>query len=175
MTSRNPKKLDSEGLWNYALRALAGRSYSVAELKQKLARRAASSADIAGTIAKLREYGMADDKKFSEVFASSRLQNQGFGRFRVLQDLRGKRVAPALAENAVAAVFAGADEQELAGKFLQRKYRGKNLSEFLAEEKNLAAAYRRLRTAGFSANASLAVLRSFAKGIELEAPPEESE
>jgi regulatory protein len=46
--------------------------------------------------------------------------------------------------------------------FLKRKYRGKQLGAFLAEEKNLAGAYRRLRYAGFSSGASIRVLKRFA-------------
>jgi len=175
MAGRNPKKMNSEELWNYALRTLAGRAHSTAELKEKLTRRAASNADVLETIAKLRRYGMADDKKFSEAFASSRLQNQGFGRLRVLQELRGKRVAPSVAERAVGLAFEGTDEQELARKFLERKYRGRNLAEFLEEEKNLASAYRRLRTAGFSANAALSALKERSKRVDIEEPFEEGE
>ncbi|MBV8550935.1 MAG: regulatory protein RecX [Acidobacteriaceae bacterium] len=173
--TRIPKKLNADALWEYALRALGARSYSMNELRQKLARRAESSTDVADTIARLREYGLADDAKFSEVFASSRLQNQGFGRMRVLRELRGKRVAPAVAEQAVERAFDGTDEHELAAKFLERKYRGKDLNLFLSEEKNLASAYRRLRTAGFSSSATIAVLKRHSKRAEMDEPFEESQ
>jgi regulatory protein len=175
MATRNSKVLNAEALWEYALHALARRSHSEAELKQKLARRAADPQDVAGTLARLREYGLADDRKFSETFATSRLQNQGFGRFRVLRDLRGKRVPPAVAEQAVEQAFIGTDETDLANAFLERKYRGKNLAEFLSQEKNLASAYRRLRTAGFRSTIAIAVLKRHAKRIDIEDLPEESE
>lgn len=161
-----PTKLDSEALWNYALRVLGQRAHSANELKQKLSKRAASPSDVNATLAKLREYGFADDAKYSETFASSRLQNQGFGRFRVLRDLRAKRVAPGIAERAVEKTFAATDERQLIEAFLQRKYRGKNLPVFLEAPKNLAAAYRRLRTAGFSTASSLAVLRRYSHHAE---------
>ena len=50
--------------------------------------------------------------------------------------------------------------------FLKRKYRGKQLGAFLREEKNLAAAFRRLRYAGFSAGASIRVLKRYAQEPE---------
>lgn len=175
MAYRNVKRLNTEDLWEYALRILAVRPHSEAELRQKLARRAAAPQDVAGTLARLREYGLADDQKFSELFAATRLQNEGFGRFRVLRDLRGKRVPSTVAEQAVSQAFAGTDEAELANNFLQRKYRGKNLTEFLSEEKNLASAYRRLRTAGFTSGVALSVLKRHAKGIEVEDMPEHEE
>src|SRR5581483_11176928 len=126
---RAPRKLDPNGLWDYALRILAQRSHSSAELKEKLSRRADSPDSVTITLTKLREYGLADDTKFSETFASARLQNQGFGRMRVLRDLRAKRVAPSVAQNAIDKTFASVDEADLAKRFLQRKYRGKDLFE----------------------------------------------
>ncbi|MBV9304246.1 MAG: regulatory protein RecX [Acidobacteriaceae bacterium] len=161
-----PKKLSGEDLWDYALRLLGKRAYSAGELKQKLALRSESPRDLAEVMSKLRQYGFADDTKFSEAFASSRLQREGFGRFRVLRDLRSKRVAGTVAEAAVEKTFAGTDESGLIQRFLDRKYRGKNLSEFLKEEKNLAAVYRRLRTAGFSGTNSLSVLKRYTRRAE---------
>lgn len=155
------KKLNEDGLWSYALRALAQRAHSVHELKQKLAARAGSPAALNATLAKLREYGFTDDGKFSEALASARLQNQGFGRLRVLRELRLKRVSSTLAERAVEKTFSGVDEQGLIHQFLARKYRGKDLAEFLKEEKNLAGAYRRLRTAGFNGSLVLSVLKQY--------------
>jgi regulatory protein len=170
-----PKKLDENGLWSYALRALGQRAHSANELKRKLAQRAQSPTDLNAALAKLREYGFTDDARFSESFAAARLQNQGFGRSRVLRDLRSRRVAPSTAEQAIEKVFSGTDEQELIQQFLVRKYRGKNLAEFLAEEKNFAAVYRRLRTAGFRSSHVLSVLKRYwSKADEwVESEPED--
>jgi len=160
------KKLDSEGLWEYALRVLGQRAHSANELKQKLSKRSESAADVAAAIGKLREYGLADDTKFSEAFASSRLQNRGFGRIRVVRDLRLKNVSGDIAKEAVEKTFAGTDEVALIERFLERKYRGKKLDEFLKEEKNLVSVYRRLRTAGFSSANSLSILKRYAQQVE---------
>lgn len=159
--SRAPRKLDVDGLWEYALRILAQRANSSSELRQKLSRRADSPASVTTVLVKLREYGFADDAKFSEAFAAARLQNQGFGRMRVLHDLRNKRVAGPVAQTAVDKAFTGVDEKDLARQYLERKYRHKNLQDLLRDEKQLAAAYKRLRTAGFTSRASLDVLRSY--------------
>jgi regulatory protein len=168
-----PKKYDAEALWSYALRALGQRAQSSYELRQKLAFRAENPAALQEVLTKLREYGFADDAAFSETFASSRLNNQGFGKQRVLRDLQAKRVPAAVAGQAVERTFAGTDEKELAIQFLRRKYRGKDLAVFLKEEKNLAAAFRRLRTAGFSARVSLEVLKERAGRAEEWEPMEE--
>jgi regulatory protein len=176
-TRSNPKKLDPEGLWNYALRLLAQRPYSIAELKTKLARRSDSGSVVAETLAKLREYGMADDEKFSEAFASSRLQNDGFGRSRILRDLRVKRVPRPIAEKAVEKTFEKTEEAELAAQFLVRKYRNKNLAELLKDQKQFAGAYRRLRVAGFSSSVSISLLKQYANETAdwIEPEPDEDE
>src|SRR5438270_9441273 len=95
--SGNSKKLDAEGLWDYALRTLGRRSQSSGELRTKLARRARTPQDVSATLAKLAEYGYADDVRFSESFATARLQNSSFGKFRVLRDLQAKRVPSSVA------------------------------------------------------------------------------
>ena len=162
---KQPAKLDANGLWDYALRVLARRPHSVSELKTKLGRRANSPTDVTQTLAKLREYGLTNDRKFSEAFASARLQNQGHGRFRVLRDLRARRVAPEVAEDAISKTFKDTDELELVQQYLDRKYRGRDLGAMLKDEKTLASVYRRLRLAGFSSANSLTVLRRYKQEI----------
>jgi len=105
---------------------------------------------------------MADDEKFSEAFASSRLQNDGFGRARVLRDLRAKRVPSSIAEKAVTKTFEKTEESELALQFLNRKYRNKDLSALLKDQKQFASAYRKLRVAGFGSAVSLSLLKRYA-------------
>jgi regulatory protein len=165
-------KLGGSALWEYALRVLGHRAHAAAEIRRKLARRAESPEALTAVMEKLREYSFVDDQKFSNLFAASRLQNNGFGRIRILHDLRARQVAPALAEEAVAKVFEGTDEATLIQEYLQRKYRSVDLKTFLQEEKNLASAYRRLRLAGFSSQASLAALKRYNQQAEEWSEPE---
>jgi len=165
-SSRKPTKLSHERLWEYALHTLSARAHSTAELRRKLLQRAQSSLDVNAIMAKLRDYGLADDTKFSESFASTRLANTGMGKFRVLRELRSKQVPAQVAEKAVAIAFEGTDEEELAESFLRRKYRGKDLPVFLAEEKNLAAAFRKLRVGGFGPRAAFSVLKRYSRKAE---------
>ena len=167
MSQRIPRRLDSGALWEYALRALAGRAHSAGELRQKLERRAERTGDVAGILVRLKECGYLDDKRYAEAVASWRLDSQGLGKARALSDLRKRRVAPAVAEKAVGKVYSETDEVALVEAFLRRKYRSVALDVFLAEPKNLASAYRRLRVAGFSSGNSLTVLKRFAREPEL--------
>jgi regulatory protein len=164
----NPKTklLDQEALMNCALRLLGGRAYSTGELREKLRRRAERAESVDAVLGKLKEAGYLDDRRFAENYAAARLENQGFGKMRVLRDLRQHRVAPKLAEQVIERTFQSTDESELIEAFLKRKFRGKELGPFLADEKNLAAAFRRLRYAGFSAGASILVLKRYANRAE---------
>ena len=172
---REVPKLDANGLWEYALRALARRALAAGELRVRLERRAQSGDLVPGVLARLKEYGYLDDRRFAETYAAARKENQGLGRIRVLRDLRVRRVAPALAEQAVKQAYAGSDETALVEDFLRRKFRNRNLPEYLSKEKNLASAYRKLRYAGFSPGVAIRVLKKYSdRAEELEETDEKS-
>jgi regulatory protein len=178
MRDRKPRPLDSDALWSYALKALAQRAHSTGELKEKLRRRAERVSDVDEVIARLKDNGYLDDRRFAESFAASRLSNEGLGKGRVLLDLRQRRVTPALAEKTVRAVYEEVDEQALIDDFIRRKYRKTPREGLFQDEKDLAAAYRRLVRAGFRSGDIVRALKRFAKdpglldGFE---PPEETE
>lgn len=165
-TRKPPSLLDAGALWDFALKSLAARGLSAGELREKLRRKAAVPGDVEEVILRLKEYGYINDSQFAETYASARRDTQGFGKMRVLSDLRRRRVAPTVAQKAVAAAYDGVDEVSAIEHYLERKYRSKNMNEFLAEKKNLASAYRRLRYAGFSSGASIRVLKRYAAQAE---------
>lgn len=150
----------------YALRALSQRAMSAGDLRTRLRSRAADPSDVDAVIEQLKEPGFVNDPRFAESYAAARLENQGFGRMRVLRDLRQHRISADLAKKVVEKTFEGSDENALVRQYLERKYRGKNLAEFLSEQKNLLSAYRRLRTAGFGGGASIRVLKQYAAAAD---------
>ena len=149
---------------NAALRALGMRGHSAGELRDKLRRRG-SQEDVDAVMASLQEAGYLDDRQFAQNYAATRLENH-LGKMRVIRDLRQRRVAPNLAQQVTEETYRDTNESALIDEFLQRKYRGKQLGTFLADEKNLASAFRRLRYAGFSAGASISVLKRYARAAE---------
>jgi regulatory protein len=175
---RPPKnrRLDRAGLWDYALKALAGRACSTAEIRQKLEGRADRPEDVDGVMSQLRDYGYLDDQRFAEGFAAARLENQKLGRTRVVRDLRRRRVAPALAERTAGKVYEHVDETALIEEWVRRKYRLAPRDGLFREDKDMAAAYRRLLHAGFRSGDILKVLKRFARNPDLLdglEPPEE--
>ena len=178
MEERKIRMLDGEGLWAYALRVLGGRAHSTGELREKLRRRAERTGDVDDVISRLKDAGYLDDRRFAEGFASARLSGEKFGRTRVIQDLRQRRVAPALAETTVQKVYREVDEGALIEDWIRRKYRQAPREGLFQDEKDLASAYRRLARAGFRTGEILKALKRFAKNPELLdgfEPPEEAE
>lgn len=170
--------LQEAELRDYALRLLAARSLSVAQLKQRLRPRAADPSSVERIVAQLKEYGALDDRRFAESFSSSRAASGQFGRNRVLAELARRKVAPKVAEQAVRQAYQNLDEDSLVRSWLERKYRNQDLPALLAEPARLAAVYRRLRRAGFSSGASIRALRRFSdladqlESLESESPAE---
>jgi len=157
-----PKPLDIDALMAYAARTLGARAQSSSELREKLRRRAARKEDVDQVLSRLKDAGYLNDKRFAESFANWRRDNAGFGKTRVVRDLMARRVAPALARQATDTAYIESDETAMIEQFLARKYRGKDLNALLTEEKHLAAAYRKLRGAGFSGGNSIRVLKRYA-------------
>ena len=177
---RKNRTLDAAALWEYALRALAGRAHSSGELREKLKRRAGRAGDIDDVISRLKDLGYLNDQRYAEGFAQSRLAGEKFGKTRVIQDLRQRRVAPALAERTVQKVYQDVDEQALIEDWIRRKYRTAPREGLFASEKDLGAAYRRMTRAGFRTGEILRALKRFAANPDLldgfeppEEPPED--
>ncbi len=177
MDERKKRPLEGEALWSYALKILGGRAHSTGELREKLRRRASRLAEIDEVIARLKDHGYLNDQRFAESFAAARLANDKLGRTRVIQDLRQRRVAPALAERATRQVYEDVNEEALIEQWIRRKYRLAAREHLFQEDKDLAGAYRRLLHAGFRTGDILRVLKRFAKNPDLLdsiEPPEEA-
>lgn len=164
---RTPQRVDAEKLFAYAVKSLASRAQSIAELRAKLTPRAEHAADVDTVLGRLREYGYLNEQRFAENFVLARRDTDGLGRARVLMDLRKRRVAPQVAEVSVNAAYQDTDETVLIERYLRRKFRNADRETLFASDQELASAYGRLRRAGFSSGASVKVLKRFAKNPEL--------
>src|ERR1700730_17465558 len=149
MEERKVRRLSADALWSYALKVLAGRAHSSGEVREKLRRRAEHVEDIDGILARLKEYGYLNDQRYAEGYATARLANQKLGSSRGVRDLRQHRVAPSPADESVRQVYRYVDEEALIEEFVRRKYRLAEREGLFKEDKDLAAAYRRLLRAGF--------------------------
>jgi regulatory protein len=136
--------------------------------------RAADPSDPAAVIERLKDIGYLNDQRFAESYAAARVENEGFGRMRVLTDLRARRVSGEIAEDAVERAMGGRSEAELIDAFIDRRMHAVASGGPIEDEKKLASAYRKLRRAGFTSGPILAALKRIAARPEaLEEPPEE--
>ena len=174
-TRKKITKLAAEELFAYAVKLLSIRANSSEDLRAKLKRKAAVPADADTTIQRLLDIGYLNDHRYAENYAAARKDNDGFGKFRVLMDLRRKRVGSELAQNTVEDVFEGTNEPDLINQFIERKM-GSIAAGGVDDPKKMAAAYRRLRRAGFSSGLVIDALKRYAaRPDELEEPPAEEE
>jgi regulatory protein len=175
-SQKRPRKLAAEELFEYAVKCLGARAYSTGDLKSKLRMRAANAADADGAIDRLKDIGYLDDRRFAEGYAAARVENEGFGRMRVLNDLRARRVSGDMAEKAVEHAIGERSEAELIDAFMERRMHSVFAGGKIDDEKKLAAAYRKLRRAGFTSGPILAALKRIAARPEaIEEPLEEEE
>ncbi|MGA2711671.1 MAG: regulatory protein RecX [Bryobacteraceae bacterium] len=170
------RKLAAEQLFEYAVKCLGVRAYSTGDLKSKLRMRAANPPDVDATIDRLKDIGYLNDQRFAENFASARVENEGFGRMRVLSDLRARRVTGNMAEQSVEQALEGKSEAELIDSYIERRMPSIAAGGRIEDERKLASAYRRLRRAGFTSGPILTALKGLAARPELlEEPIEEEE
>ena len=94
---------------------LARRPYSIAEMRQALEKKCPQSEQVAEAIARLRELGYLDDRKFAEQYAYSLAQNRAFGPHRLRRELKAKLVNYQEIEPAVERVYQETPAQDVAG------------------------------------------------------------
>ncbi len=143
------KKLGEEALYTYALRALTRRPQSTAELKKSLIKRAEDPGVVSRVIARLKDFGYLDDRRFALEYASYRSRVKHYGKFRVSRELRSKGLPNEYIEAAIAEVCGGRDEAEAVRERIQRKLR--NASRPYSE-KTMRKVYQALLRAGYSSD-----------------------
>ena len=111
-----------ESAWQGALRRLARRDHTEAEIRKALLK-SHPEAEVEEAVRRLRQAGYLDDAGFAARFARSQLIHQGHGRFRIGQALRAKGVAGPLAQTGVAAALAEIPEAGVVDALAQRYWR----------------------------------------------------
>ncbi|MGH2588243.1 MAG: regulatory protein RecX, partial [Dehalococcoidia bacterium] len=117
-----------------ALRLLAARPRSEAEVRQRLLRRGLPHDVIVDTIARLREYGYLNDAEFARFWVESRSGANPRGRYAVRRELRAKGVDQDTADEAMASLT----EERSARKAALKKARGLHGLEYPAFRTRLA-------------------------------------
>lgn len=120
-----------------AVKLLAAKPRSIAELRERLAERCSSKAVIETVLTRLREYGYLDDERYALGYASSKVRQQPIGRRRLEQNLMMKRVDRSVAAEVLDQVFAETPEQELLDRAIEKRVRLRGRPQTRAEAKSL--------------------------------------
>jgi regulatory protein len=120
-----------------AVKLLAAKPRSIAELRERLAERCPSKTVIETVIARLREYGYLDDERYALSYASSKVRQQPIGRRRLELSLAKRKVDRSVADEALNQVFAETPEEDLLDRALAKRIRLRGRPKTREEAKKL--------------------------------------
>jgi regulatory protein len=106
-----------------ALRRLARRDHSVADLRRALVDRGHPEQEIEAAIVRLRRERYLDDRDFAERFARSRLVHAGLGRGRLRQGLYQRGIARTDSDAGIEAALKEVDEGAVLDRLARRYWR----------------------------------------------------
>jgi regulatory protein len=106
---------------------LARRPYSIGEMRRALEKKYPPSEQVDAAIARLRELGYLDDRKFAEQYAYSLAQNRAFGPHRLRRELKAKLVNYQEIEAAVARAYQETPAPSILEQALEKKLRSVRL------------------------------------------------
>ncbi len=127
---------------SYALWLLGSRSYTTAQLKEKLRGQYGAEAAEAAS-ARMQELGLLNDAEYAYRCASDLFRLKHFSSARVIQELRQRGIPADIAERATAeaADLFAPDAQEAVAELLRTKFAGKYQDE-KGRRRTVAALYR---------------------------------
>jgi regulatory protein len=121
-----------------AVKLLAAKPRSVAELRERLLRRKGTTEAVVETvISRLQEYGYLDDERFAFSYASFKVKQRPLGRRRLARDLKLKKVASEVANEALEMVYAETSEEQLIDRAIEKRLRLRGRPKNRIEAKSL--------------------------------------
>ncbi|MGQ0696085.1 MAG: regulatory protein RecX [Nitrospiraceae bacterium] len=119
----------SEQWLHLAVRYLARRDRTVAQVEQFLRDKGASPAQAKETIGRLSDLRYLNDRAYAERWVENRLAHRPMGRERLKAELQAKGIADTLADGAIHKGLRGVNEEALARRVLRaRQRRGRRLT-----------------------------------------------
>ena len=88
-------------------------------------------------IARLKEYGYLDDERFAFSYASFKVKQRPLGRRRLARDLKFKKVASEVANEALEMVYAETPEEQLIDRAIEKRLRLRGRPKNRVETKSL--------------------------------------
>lgn len=146
-----------------AVKLLARRELSVAQMRARLADRDHPPADVDRAVNLLLENGALNDARVARAYATTALRTKGRGRLRIQRELHAIGIEKDVAGEALGEIFGEVDERALIRKAIEKKLRGHKKIDSPAA---YARMYQFLMRQGFSPSTVTAVLRAYRKGAD---------
>ena len=141
-----------------ALKMLALRELSEAQIRQRLARRGESQESIDEAIARLKSDRSIDDERVAGAIARTQAAGRNRGRRRVLQQIEAAGIDKSIASRAVDQVFEDLDPDALLSASLEKRLHGRDR---IADDREFQRLFRYLSAQGFESDKILAHLRKY--------------
>jgi regulatory protein len=148
---KNTESLPTDKVYQYTLRLLTGRDYSVARIRQKLAARDVAEQDLEAAILRLQREGWLDDRRYAERFAESALSSGRFYGARLRFEMRRRGFTPDVVNETLAPLLAESDEISEVRSAVERRYPGFSYSDASDRDKRRVVGFLQRRGFGFSA------------------------
>jgi regulatory protein len=148
----------SDDTYLTALKMLARRELSEAQLRQRLLRRQHDPDAIQAALTRLKSERNLDDERVAGAIARSETNLKKRGRFRVTRQIEAAGIASSIAKRVVDQTFAAIDGDALLTQALARRLRGRTRIE---DDRELQRLYRYLVAQGFEPDRVMALLRTY--------------
>jgi regulatory protein len=112
-----------------ALRFLAYRARSAAEVHDHLMSRGYSAAAAGAALEKLHSLRYLDDKSFAHDWAAARFVSRGYGPRKIEQELHAKGISDAVIRDVLREICGPPSEEKRARRLLERKFDSENLAD----------------------------------------------
>lgn len=140
-----------------ALRILTLRDHSEQDLEDRLRRKGFSAQDIAATLARCKELGYLDDRRFARQRAQSLLESGRAVGHRLVAELKQQGIDAELAQRAASSAETECDPDQVFNDLRQRRFAGFCYAE--ADERQRRRVIQYFLRRGFSLSRILALLK----------------
>lgn len=148
----------SDDTYLTALKMLARRELSEAQLRQRLTRRQHDPDAIDAALARLKTDRSLDDERVAGAIARSETGFKKRGRYRVTRQIEAAGISASVARRVVDETLAAIDGDKLLKDALERRLRGRTR---VADDKEFQRLYRYLIAQGFEPDRVMALLRTY--------------
>lgn len=151
MISKSTEPQTAESAYQYALRLLTGRDYTVAGVLRKLVARGVCELDAEAVLVRLRKEGWLDDRRYAERFTESALSGGRFFGPRLRMEMRRRGFEAALVDDVLASLLENHDEGAEIRVIVDRRYPDFVFSAATDRDKRRIIGYLQRRGFGLSA------------------------